>query len=246
MVSASARVLTSVKTSKALVTGVCCAALAIAIAMLAFAHTLDPYKDEEQFNASYMALSAGESESYAQLREQALTSKYLVQDYGGTLLLLAAVCLFFSSRGWRALQTPSSRLGLLILACACPLLTTGASFFDMFQSYSRGEYPHWADSLGLGVVAELVFLPVMFVWVVLHLFWLRRPCHARPLSHAFILAENRWPLAMAGISAALLLGSMAYGFYWFMVSEGAWLYFYLSLAALRSNPVHQSLDAAPD
>jgi len=51
--------------------------------LLAYAFSIAPYKDEELFMERYMALSVGQGEEYSKLRDEMLTPKYQLQDYGG-------------------------------------------------------------------------------------------------------------------------------------------------------------------
>lgn len=90
----------------------------------------------------YIALSDGQSNEYWKLRDEMLTPKFQLQDYGGTLVALSIGVLLVSRRGWRHLKSPKSRAKLFGLAVAAPLLTVGAYVFDLLQGFARGEFPH--------------------------------------------------------------------------------------------------------
>lgn len=60
--------------------------LLIGVAILGYAYSIAPYKDEALFMERYMALSAGQSNEYWKLRDEMLTPKFQLQDYGGTLV----------------------------------------------------------------------------------------------------------------------------------------------------------------
>ena len=97
--------------------------LLVGVAILAYASSIAPYKDEALFMARYMALTAGQSAEYWKLRDEMITPKFQLQDYGGTFVA-AAVCVFLVSRsGWRHVKSPKSRAALVGLAFATPFLT---------------------------------------------------------------------------------------------------------------------------
>ena len=62
--------------------------LLIGVAIIGYAYSLAPYKDEALFTERYMALSDGQSTEYWKLRDEMLTPKFQVQDYGGTLVAI--------------------------------------------------------------------------------------------------------------------------------------------------------------
>jgi hypothetical protein len=59
--------------------------LLVGAALIGYANSLAQYKDEALFTERYMALSDGQSNEYVKLREEMLTPKFQLQDYGGTL-----------------------------------------------------------------------------------------------------------------------------------------------------------------
>ena len=86
--------------------------LFIGIAILGYALSIAPYKDEKLFMERYMALSTGQSEEYWKLRDEMLTPKYQLQNYGGTLVAAALGVVLVSRKGWRKLKSPRSRATL--------------------------------------------------------------------------------------------------------------------------------------
>lgn len=63
--------------------------LFVGVAILGYAYSLSPYTDEALFNERYMALSVGQSDEFWKLRDEMLTPKFRLQDYGGTFVALA-------------------------------------------------------------------------------------------------------------------------------------------------------------
>lgn len=189
----------------------------------------------------YMALSAGQSTEYWQLREKMLTPKFQLQDYGGTLIALAVGLFLVSRKGWRNLKSPHSRAMLLVAALASPFLTVGAYIFDLLLGFERQEFPHWADSMGIPLMGAPVLLVILLAWSGAHLAFLRSPYRPALLFQAASLKANWWLLSLAAISAVLVLFCVSVGQYWYAIPGTVWLYFYVSLAAARRS----NYDAEP-
>lgn len=213
----------------------------IGAAFLGYAYSLAPYKDAALFMERYMALSDGQNDEYWKLRDEMLTPKYKLQDYGGTLVALSIGVLLVCRRGWRQLKSPKSRAGWLGLAVATPLLTVGACIFDLLQGSARGEFPHWADSMAIPLMGVPALFLVLLIWSGAHLAFLRRPYHSEVLSRAWSRQTNWWLLTIAMITTAVIALSAAAGEYWYATAGTFWLYFYISLAVSR----HSTLDAKP-
>jgi hypothetical protein len=207
--------------------------LLIGMAVLGYASSIVPYKDEAIFMERYLALSSGQSAEYSKLRGEMLTPKFQLQDYGGTLVAAAVVTFFISRRGWRNVTSPKSSATLLGLAVAVPFFTAGAFVFDLFLASERGEFPHWADSIGIPLMGTPVLLVVLLVWSVAHFAFLRRTYKSAPLSQAVSEKANKWLLFVAALTAVLIALQASLGQYWYAMPGIAWLYFYLSLAASR-------------
>ena len=207
--------------------------LLVGIAFLGFASSIAPYKDEALFMERYMALSAGQSAEYWQLREEMLTPKFQLQDYGCTLIALAVGALLVSRKGCRDLKSPQSRAALLAIAFASPFLTAGAYIFDLLLGFERREFPHWADSMSIPLMGAPVLFLVLFAWAGAHLAFLRSPYRPALLSQAASLKANWWLLSIAAITAALVVLCVSVGQYWYAIPGTVWLYFYVSLAAVR-------------
>lgn len=215
--------------------------LLIGIAIIGYAYSLAPYKDEALFTERYMALSDGQSTEYWKLRDEMLTPKFELQDYGGTLVAIAAVMFIVSRKGWRHLKSPTSRATLFGVAFVAPFLTVGAYVFDLFQGFARGEFPYWADSMVIPLMGVPVLLVVLLVWSGAHLAFLRSSYQSTPLAVALSRKSNWWLLSVAAITALLVVLCASVGQYWYAIPGVFWLYFYISLAASR----HASYAAEP-
>jgi hypothetical protein len=208
--------------------------LAMGAALLAFSLALAPYKDQRAFDERYGEMHAGQSEEYWRLRDEMLTPKFALQDYGVTMISLAIGLFLFARRGVNGLTAPSSRLVVASLAVVAPFLTVAGYIFDILQRFSRGEFPHWGDSIGIGLVGVPVLLVIYFVWALLHLAFLRAEPRSRvPLVLAFTRHSNPWLICVSALTFALVAMFLYFGQYWYAIPGFVWLYFYLSLAARR-------------
>lgn len=207
--------------------------LLIGVAILGYTLSIAPYKDQKLFMERYMALSSGQSAEYWKLRDEMLTPKYQLQDYGGTLVVAALGMLLVSRKGWRQLKSPRSRATLFGLAFAAPVLTVGAYVFDLFLGFARGEFPYWADSMGIPLMGVPMLLFGLLVWAGVHLAFLRGTYRSVPLAQAMSRRSNWWLLAVSLLTFMLVFLCASFGQYWYAIPSVTWLYFYTSLASVR-------------
>lgn len=212
--------------------------LVIGAVIIGYAYSLPPYKNEALFMEQYMALSEGQSMEYWKLRDEMLTLKFQLQDYGCTLISIAAGVFIVSRKGWRQLKSPSSRAALFGVAFVAPFLTVGAYIFDLLQGFSRGEFPHWADSMGIPLMGVPVLLVTLLLWSGVHLIFSGGSYKSAPLALAVSRGANWWLLLITAITIAIVALCTLYGQYWYGLSAAVWLYYYISLAAARraANP----------
>ncbi|MFZ3088895.1 MAG: hypothetical protein WA123_12615 [Methylotenera sp.] len=208
--------------------------LVVGSALFSYALTLSPYKDEKLFMERYMSMSNGQSEQYWKLRDEMLTPKYQLQDYGVTLTSIAIAIFLVLRNGKVRIQSPKSRKTLVAVAITLPLLTCGGYVFDLLQGFDRGEFPHWADSMGIPLMGVPIQFVILLVWSFAHLAFLRGVYNSSiPLTHDVSLKANWWLLFVSAITAVLVFLLAAAGQYWYAVPGVLWLYFYLSLGAVQ-------------
>jgi len=215
-------------------------AVLIAIALIGASLVLAPYKDERRFIESYMAMSSGDSERYQDLRDEMLTPKYSLQDYGITLLALAIVFQFVTRTGNFALSSPKRTSTVVAVAISLPFVTTAGYVFDLFQGITRGEFPHWADSLAIPLMGAPFLFIAFLVWSTLHLLFLVRGYKKSNLRNAISKQANRYLLFVSGGTTLLVVSTVALGQYWYAMPGVLWLYYYLSLAAGRRSASGQA------
>ena len=208
--------------------------LVVGAVLWGYALTLSPYKNEALFMERYMSMSAGQSHEYWKLRDEMLTPKFQLEDYGVTLMAIAIFWFLGARKSKPLFQSPTSRKWLVVLAISLPFLTVGGYVFDLFQAVDRGEFPHWADSMGI----PLMGVPIQFIllagWSMAHLNFLRGIYQPSvPLVQAISPKSNWWLLLVSAITALLTVFCLALGQYWYAVPGVLWLYLYLSLGTVR-------------
>jgi hypothetical protein len=207
--------------------------LLVGVVIIGYAFTLVPYKDEALFIERYMALSEGQSTEYWELRDEMLTSKYQLQDYGGTIIAISVVVFMVSRKGWRQLKSPTSRAKLFGVAFIAPFLTVGAYIFDLFQGFARGEFPYWADSMSIPLMGVPVLLVALIVWACAQLVFLPSSYQSAPLSLAVSRRSNWWLLSISVITVVFVAMCASVGQYWYAIPGVVWLYYYISITAAR-------------
>lgn len=208
--------------------------LAIGAVLFGYALTLQPYKNEKLFMERYMSMSVGQSEEYWKLRDEMLTPKFQLEDYGITLAVMSLFAFLATRKNRTFLRSPNSRAALVVLGIVLPFLTVGGYVFDLFQAFDRGEFPHWADSMGIPLMGVPIQFTILLVWSLAHLSFLRGGYHpSTSLSHAVSLKSNWWLLFVSATTALLTISCAVLGQYWYAIPGALWLYLYLSLGAVR-------------
>lgn len=78
--------------------------LIVGAALIAYAFTLPAYTDEALFTQRYAELPSGQTEAFWKLKDEMLTPKFELQDYGGICIVAAAVVFLVARRGWRQFE----------------------------------------------------------------------------------------------------------------------------------------------
>lgn len=190
---------------------------------------MSPYKNEEFFRNRYMSMTAGQSVEYWSLRQEMLTSKYNLEDYGLTLILLSLVVYFIIRKNNWQFKLIIQAKYFLSLAFLIPFVTTGGFIFDMVQQVQREEVPHWADSLGIPLMVVPGILINTLLFSFIHLVYLIRvPFYSKVLNVLSAIAQL-WLWLLVTLFLIFLCLSLAMGAYWYAIPAGLWAYFYYSL-----------------
>jgi hypothetical protein len=203
--------------------------------LFAFACALPAYKDEQAYMQKYLALDGPDrNERFHALREESLSAKFQLQDYGLTLASLGLVLLVVLRRGWRAFCAPKTRTRIAMLGLLAALATVLAGIGSLELDFDRGEFPDWADSLAIPLMGAPFLLLALAAWAGLHIAAMRGPfVPGVPLTR--IRPKSAWWLASLSLVTLLSLAlAIAGGAFWYVVPGALWLYYYLSLMAGRS------------
>jgi len=214
----------------------------IGASFLFYSFTLEPYSDYELFTEQYMLLDNTQSSEFYELREGMLTPKYLFQDLGITVISFLFIIILLLKLGNGKIKTPNKRL-LILLSVIIPFLTTAGLIFDLFQRVFRGEFPHWSDSIGVSLLGIPIVFVILFIWSMLHLLFIsigdasknETKITSLPISSAISLKLNKWIVFVSFITIILTFLASLFGQYWIAIPGCLWLYYYLSLGAIKLN-----------
>lgn len=205
------------------------------IALLGYSTTLPAYSDEEAFIAEYRAMERFESEAYWDMRDRYLTGKYEFEDYGltliiGGILMLLAIRFVLFGR-----SLPSNKFVILGIGAAAVVSTRFAFVLSLFQDHGRGEFPHWADSLGIPMAGLTISTGILAVWAFAHLAFLRPTLPAvRKLDNIKWTVSSVWLALLSTVTLLVFALSAFAGDFWMLVPCALWLYYYLSLLKTKN------------
>ena len=209
------------------------ALFALAFALLGASAMLEPFHLAADGSLPMVNVPDLDSEAYFSAREQAVTAKFKLQDYGVTVLIAAVLLAAIRSHGLRA---PSSRLGFVMIAFLAPTLYCGGVILELYQAnFTRLEFPPWADSLGIPLMGVPPIAVVGLVWSFSHLVLLRGAPKrsAVELSLSAVRSSHWWLLTVSILTAIYIAVMAALGEYLYAVPGLVWLYFYAAIAAVR-------------
>lgn len=220
------------------------AVLLAAIGALGFFHslTVPAYKNETLYLDQYRDISVEGSyeaatQEFRKLRDGQLTEKYKVQDYSLTVLFSALALLGFVLLGGVQAACLKSKTQIALLGVASALTTSAASLFSLLLDFNRGEFPWWADSLGIPLFTqEVPILLVLLIWAVSHLYFLKGHFeYGRTIFRFSVFEGNLWLSSISFISLLFLIDSVAKGSFVMIIPGCLWIYFYLCLASGRDD-----------
>lgn len=205
---------------------------------------LPAYKDEDFYHSQYMSIAFDPSPKEASkqfhiLRDSQLTSKYKVQDYSLTVFSIGLVLLFFLKAGGTNITSFNSKKKIFFLGVFSALITSCGFFSSLMLDYHRGEFPWWADSLGIPIFTQDVpmFLALLG-WAIIHSLFVSGKFECgKTVFKLGVLKSNYWLSFITVISLLFLLASIVYGSFTMVIPGCLWIYFYLSLAAGRTKSI---------
>lgn len=205
--------------------------IVIGLVIFGYSLTLKPYTNEDEYNSKYLKISGeNRSELFYDLREEYLTIKYPLADYGLTTVIIGLILLFIRFKGWSEIKTLPSKNWISSIGFAAVLTTILCYVGDLFNEYSRGSSPHWADSLGIPLMSVLPMFLVLTIWYGLNLIGLRGDFKANvPISSFRFSSINYWYLIISVLTLVLIILMIVDGYFWMLIPGFLWLYFYISI-----------------
>lgn len=126
-----------------------------------------PYIDETKFNEKYLNLKNGDNENFKNLKNLYKTDKYINLDQGNAIITYSLLLLMFFYFKTNILNL-ISKINSLIIGIFTVLITFLSEIYVLLRDYERGEYPHWADSLGIPIFSSILLSLVLSIWIFLN------------------------------------------------------------------------------
>lgn len=172
------------------------------------------------------------SADFYELRAASLTSSRKLQDYG-----LCAISLGLTTSAvvwWHRLRSilPRTRLAAALFGGTIAILTVAAQIGSLFLDYERGEFPYWADSLGIPLAGMPVILVVLTAWAGFHALLVER--REQSPFRLTLRNSNWWLAVLVATTVVILATSVAVGDFWQIIPAALWIIFYLSIWISRS------------
>lgn len=207
--------------------------LAAGVALFVTGLVLPRYHDKDAYEHRYMALEGPtRSKDFYELRRQSLTSSLKFQDYGLTVIL-TGVLVIIASR-WRQIAPalPTKKVTVVILGTVAAFVTMAAQVGALFIDYVRGEFPHWADSMGIPLAGTPVMFLALVLWAGVHSLLVEK--NENPDFRLHLRRSNWWLAFLVTATVIILFISAASGNFWQIIPAALWVAFYLSIWISRS------------
>jgi len=191
--------------------------------------------DLRAFHRKMRTFSVEQQQKYQVLLDAYGTNKQMLQDYGGTALVLGAALLLAGPLGRRTMKTPSRRWIMQVLMFTPPLLSLGVFVFDSWRWVERVEMLPWEEVPGAALMLGVFLFGLMpVIWMSLHLLLVPEVYYRRqPLLIAWSLRINPW-LGFLSLLAMIVTILMAWhGAWWWTIAGLSWVFVYLCMAASR-------------
>lgn len=206
--------------------------LIIGLFLIKYSFYLPTYTNELEYLIKYDALSNLEdkTELFHKLRESYLTPKYLLEDYGITAIILSLCIIIVSFIKIENLKTPNTKFKIILLGLTAVFFTNFGYVGDLFLEMIRGSYPHWADSIGIPLMATPFYLLISLFWLYANLAPIYKNLNTNIIITKYnILKINFWFTSITTITILLTIWDIIDGYFWQLLPGILWIYFYISL-----------------
>ena len=218
------------------------ALIVIGVLVFCYSCTLKQYTNKAAYQNEYNNIDRAtlgrekSSQVFYAIKEKYSTSKHRIQDYGITLFLLGWILLGITKNNWSNVRSPDRKVKLVLLGYGAALLTMFGSVGDLLLQLMRGNYPHWADSLGIPL-SGFPLLTVLFFLMVTP-FMLGMVGRFKTNEKILIIGFRNYQWFYWGaiiFTSLLLIVYVAVGFFWMVVPIMMWLYFCFSIQSGRNS-----------
>jgi len=204
----------------------------IGIILVLTSFHFDRYTNEQEYNDKYSQLSGGpnDSKAFYKLRDDYLTPKFRLINYGITFLQLGLIMSILSFIGFKNLKSPNKKIWIILTGVLAALLSNMAYVCDLFLEMYRDSYPQWADSLAIPLmgVPGLFFLSLL--WVALNLLGVSGYFSVNELILPINFRKsNLYYIAISGLTCLCFIDILIFGSFWYVIPCFLWIYFYLSI-----------------
>ena len=168
--------------------------LTIGIGLFVYSLTIPYYKDQKAadnlLNRSYDI----EKSEYYKLEADLRTNKLTFMDLGSGIAIASGIILLFltltktnSLTDFKNIRTPNKRTVLISSNLVWLILIPGTFWYYTFRG-GRGDYPPFADSIGIPLMTQIPFL--LFLLIPLNIFILLTTIKTNLPTRLFIRADN--------------------------------------------------------
>jgi hypothetical protein len=220
-----------------IITVLAIACLIASAGVFGFGYQMPRYHDESEYLKRYATLEGPDrSQQFYRLREEFLTESFSIQDYGVTVFLVGLILLPVGQ--WRKTRAllPSHKITVGALGALATYAVFKAEQFSLEMDLVRGEFPHWADSIGIpimGLVSMMMSISVWIIlWILLHAIFV--PAGKRHFQRFNFSPKNWWFISMIVLHSIPLGVAIATGYFWQIIPLALWTIFYLSIWVKRS------------
>lgn len=187
-----------------------------------------PYRrDLPEFQRLYAQLGPGQSREFHALRAEFETPAKRLEDYGLTSALIAALVSTLRSLRSLMMKLPPSPWMAVLLGVVAVAATVAGETAQLFLDAWRGEFPWWADSLGIPLAGMPFVFVALCVWVLCNA-WLTlwRPLATQKFRRVLRIAVLG---AMGGVTLIALGAPVVGGAFLRIPVVVAWAAFYLAI-----------------
>ncbi|XDD46864.1 hypothetical protein AB3N60_01850 [Leptospira sp. WS39.C2] len=191
---------------------------------------LKPYTDEKKYTEEYFKLKDGDNENFLKLKDKYKSNHYQTFDLGIAMItfsILFTLSIIFKENLFRFI----SKLHPLMVGSISVFSTITSEIYYLFRDANRGEFPHWADSLGIPIFQSMILGLILLIWLFLNYFLSKMDRYTFvPLDSKFkYLKLDFWFYFLCLITIVLSIYFIFEGDYLQICSLFFWILYYLSL-----------------